>query len=802
MKRFLLLLFLFVPFSSMQSLYGSDTAHQLQLSVKRLNAWIGYDENASRWRRALLLNQLDTEVAKGDQANPSQLKTVLDRFSSNLPGLEHPVFVDVRINLERHIDQLSRAESLSIPDYLAVAEDKFSAPTIEQVERYREDVLYFLDLFKIQYGRGKDPEEIEFLFEELSLEETIEQITELDLASLMPSAGFSEAAEQARLSARGDVIRPLVAVSEAFNRKIASLQDVYFNSAQSALESFVRVLINATDRDLKGFVDQQIKTLREVYPQLGLPGERTTTATVAALTGALETTLQHGDLICAIRRRHSHPNAIFEIHASLLEGEFGQANTRQQPVDEVILGRQIYGQSWANSRARIEFLDDPHQVAASIHLLGDVTSDTYTRQGPITAYAGSNGVFDGRRNLFANVGGFYATDPYVAVNLNSYFKNVDCRLRVVQKVAQKQFLKDKEQSEGIAAARAEIRVHREFSQQTDQALSEGRERLGGEASKLNQIRGLLPNMYAFTQTNRLIAVAQKHDAIHMGASNPAHPINLPADIRVRVHESMVVNFVDPLIVGRTVSNAEIAESIQQATGVVLEGLVATDDPDDNWTITFPEIQPFQFELEDDRIRIGILGERFTQGDRSIRTPLLIKLSFRFVQYKGGLYLVRDGLVTVDSVDKERLDARGVAFKTFLEKKLNQPAKTPQPPDPLQLEPQEELPGVTDKTQDQIVAAEVGGFRLPANLIPVDQLELPQIAKIARQLQLVELRIVDGWLYTGWKKGRPSYGLRTDLSSISTIDSLDQLKPRKLPEEDKTSAISGDSFGAATGEPTN
>ncbi len=762
---------------------GGDSAQQLQIAVKRLNAWIGYDENASRWRQLLYLNQLDSEAAKGDRANLTNLRLVHSRFASNLPGLQHPVFSDVRLKLERHIELLSRAERLGILDYLANAEGRFAPITVEQVDWYRNEALYFLQLFKDQYGDRPeaDRDEIEFLFEELELDEIIERIRNLELADLLPRDGLSEAEEQQRLSARRRAIRPLVATSETFNRKVINLQDVFFSSAQFSLDTFVRVLINATDRDLNHFVDRQIATLREEYPKLASGSQRMTTARVAAVLGALETTLQHRDLIAAIRRQHSLPNAEIEIHQSLLDGQLGEAQSRLQPVDEVILGRQIYGQSFVTTRPRLELLDDPTQIAASIHLLGNIHSDTYTTQGRITAYAGSNGVFDGRRNLFANVGGFYATDPYVAVNLSSYFKSVDCRLRLVQKVAYKQYLRDKPLSEGIAAARAEIRVQREFKDQLDTALVDGRKRLSSEAPKVNQIRGLIPNVYAYSQGKRIVAVAQKYDSIHMGASRPPQPIHLPADVRVKLHESMVVNFVDPLIVGRTLSNGEIAESIEQATGVRLESLVASDDPEENWSITFPEIQPFQFELENDRIQVGVIGDEFTQGDRTIRAQLLIKFAFRFIRYKGGFYLARDGHVTVEALDKNKLDARGVAFKTFLEKRLNQRNQPAEGKDPLNLEPQEEVPGKTDELQNKIVAAEVGGFPLPENLIPVNMIELPKVAEIARQLKLVELRIKDGWMYLSWKRLSGGQVLTTELSAISKIDSLDQLRPIKNPE---------------------
>ena len=259
------------------------------------------------------------------------------------------------------------------------------------------------------------------------------------------------------------------------------------------------------------------------------------------------------------------------------------------------------------------------------------------------------------------------------------------------------------------------------------------------------------------------------------------PKNIPSEVRVRVHESMVVNYVDPLIVGRNMTNGEIAEMIEQATGEKLEGLQESTDPEENWSITFSQVQPFQFELENSRAKIGIIGDRFTQADRTIRTRLLISMVFKVIMYKGSYYLIRDGKIAVDALDKEHLDARGVAFKTFLDKKLNQKNTPDKKPDP-KLEPKEEVLGAVDRAQDEIVTAQVGGFPLPPNLIPVDQLRTPQIAEIARQLRLVEMRIDQGWLYSSWTRPQPGQALVLDLSAITPINSLDEIQPDKEPEK--------------------
>ena len=78
---------------STQQSYGWDTASELQFEVATLNSWLGTGSKAEGWRKYLGLNVLDTQAAKGNQADLNALKSLLDRFKSDTDGLDHPASV-------------------------------------------------------------------------------------------------------------------------------------------------------------------------------------------------------------------------------------------------------------------------------------------------------------------------------------------------------------------------------------------------------------------------------------------------------------------------------------------------------------------------------------------------------------------------------------------------------------------------------------------------------------------------------------------------------------------------------------
>ncbi len=780
---------------------AGDTAARLQMAVKRMSTWLGADENAMRWRQALLLNILESQSAKGDRAETEMLQLVLQRFESNMPGVEHPAFVDVRDALRAHYAHIEAAAQLDVPHYLSnLSQYPFRDLSVAEIDEYRQDSIYFLELFGNQY-RNRHPQDMcDTLFAKLKLDETLERLKGLEIGPLLPSpiapfeptlrepaedSGLENEEEKAlreqdilrlaeyqkmvadqdkeRLTIRAEILRALIEVTRAFEDDQTEYLDVYYGSARLSLDRFVRLLAYSTDRNLPVIIDRQLAVIAENYPLLGNPNQRSAAAKVGDALGYLESSLQHTELATAIRRKFSLPNAVIEIRPNLFAEQTTRTNAETLPVNEIILGRQILGNAFTTTRAGIELLNDPHQIAVSIHLQGNLYSDTYTKQGPITAFTGSNGVFEGRRNVFANVGGFYSKDPYVAANIQSYFKNVNLQLKLINRIAEKQFLKDKVRGEGIAAARAEMRIDDEFRQQTDEAIDNGRTQLEGSSEKLDSYRTAIPSVYAFSQSDRIEAHAHKVDAFHLAATSPPQPGRVPADVRVRLHESMMINFVDPLFVGKTLSNTEIAETAEKLLGSTPDAFADEGADEEPWSITFSRIQPFQFELDANRLKVGIIGERFTRGTTVIRSGMIIKLTYAIVRREGKLYLVRDGKATVDYADPTDQNARAISFKTFLEKKLN-PEKSQDP----QGRDLEEGNGLMPNQENIALVQEddFEGLELPANLIPVDKVEALKDMEVARNLQLVELRMEGGWLYVGWNRSGPnSRGMAIDTPAI-------------------------------------
>ena len=172
------------------SLKSSATA-DLQIAVGRMNAWLNGSPNSEGWRKYLLLNSLDTQAAKGDQADVWILQKVLSRFSGNVDGLDAAEFNDVRIGLERQVAILSRSRDVDMQFTIHSALEHYHAISIAELENTRARAVYELELLKRYYRKTLPSRDRADIFYDLQLDQQIEYLNELKF-ELPPEASVGK----------------------------------------------------------------------------------------------------------------------------------------------------------------------------------------------------------------------------------------------------------------------------------------------------------------------------------------------------------------------------------------------------------------------------------------------------------------------------------------------------------------------------------------------------------------------------------------------------------------------------------
>lgn len=777
-----------------------------------------------------MLNILESQAVKGHQADYSTLSTVRSRFASGVPGTEHPAFVDVLNAIDQQLASLSSSYHGDKANILMAHMGRFQPISEWDFEKSRSLALYNLRVLKKYYRSTLASRPRAELFYDLQLDPLMEFVESIEFSrapevsvgklSSMIAAKKKELlaitrkidalpdeesdgpvpddvdapvtldgsesensddgpvpddstdlkdlkkqqakvkvileelntrrkevlkSDRPRLVKRRDTLREMRQYSLRFEDVASKQFDPYFVSAARSYETFIQTYANGTADNLQEDMLRRMETLAEELPQLGLPNERRSAGRVGNLLQWLENSGQVPSFVSAIRRDYSLPNLYLNVSSNLINQAAARSSIDRRVLDENVDGRRIRGYATTNTNVSMELQNDPNQVHLSIHLQGNISSSTRFRERKFYGFVNANGQFEGRRSVYANVGGLFAGDSNVNANVGADFLGLTTTCNLIQRLAYKQFYKGKAKADAGASDRAQTEAFGQFDSQTTAAVAGGQDAISNARGRAIDYAAWVPDLFLRSTTNFIEAVGRMDSSATLGAPNYPAAASVPSDVIVRLHDSLLSNLVDPIFAGKTFSNEELAARAAELTGKSAKPS-EEDSEDESFSITFDSVRPIQFEFDENALTVSISGKQFAQGDRKIDAGLQIKVRFKIKRTASGLQLARDGDAVIDYTDPDKKDAKIVAFKSVLEDKLN--------------------------SEERIAAA----IDLPANLLPVDQVDALKSSKIARELQLVQCSVDDGWLYLGWRHMPGSWGsagYATDLRGIWNEVVVDQ-----------------------------
>ena len=779
------------PAEGPEATLSSDSSKRLQESVRRLNAWINFKATGQELRPQLLLNVLDTQAAKGENADLAELERLRARFESisDADLADNLELGEVADALLRQISNLDGNQKLDIESGLKAARGNFRQISAAELMRQRDVMKRDLEGL-IRFSReSMNSDERAQLFVDLGLYEVIEVLDEiqfelppansatdinlkirklnsellkieraLDALPLVPEAEAGEpevvdpdaeeraallkqqeklrlevaelkvesakarAEDQPRLKERAKTIAILNRLRMNFNSLSETNGDPFFTSAAATTEKFAYSFAYGTSSLTRHEYAQRLAALESDLVELGGLNSTVAEGRVGAGIEWMERSNQIPELLIAIRAKYSKPNLYVSIGDGLINRLASRNVVESQSLCERIDGRLVRGQVTTDTLVTINLNEDPNQVNAEIQLTGGLSSATYIQQGKIRAYINTAGAVSGTRSIYANLGGFFAVDPNVDASVAACFNGTSSKLRVVDCIAEKKFDKEKCKSEASATLRAKNETLTRFTEQTDEAISDGREKLSESREKMRAKSNLIPEIYLRSFDDSVLATGKKSSLSRLGAPNIPVAIEDKADVSVAVHDSMPNNYLGKLFAGKTFSNEELADELGSILGEAPDTLTggSEGDKDDSFSITFAAIRPIQIEFRDNAFRIVVSGSGFSQGAKKINEGLKIALKFKIVKRDGKLFLTRDGKAEIDYLEPEKKRPTTVAFRSFLDGKLN------------------------PKESEEELASE-----LPANLVPVDSVEALQDSEVAAAMVLSRCRAEGGWLYLGW-----------------------------------------------------
>jgi len=755
---------------------GLDQTANLKRAVEKLNFWLSDSAEREGWQDFLLLGQLNSQAALGNQADLAVLQKIQSRFHSGNSGLRHPVFLGVKTALDSQIKRLSASRQKSVDQLLADANTTYSAPSIELMEQQRDQVIadidalirhyrtsmpsrkraiLFYDLqldpvktylkdFKIEVSPEISVEKIDSMIRDVrnDINQVVEKIDAIPITpepddedesaddqedestenglslstpkndelsgQLVIGDGPSEddgeetlqelegqletleakknvlsdrrkkalKADRPRLVQRARNVRQLRKYEAAFDALAHQHGDPYFVIAANSLHDFSVSYLNGTSGNLQENMLSRLEDVRENLRDINDPAAaRTASGELGDSLRWLDDAGQASALVTAVRTKYSNPNAYLSIHGNLIGDLVAQPISDRSPIRQNVFGRLVRGCAETNGNVWLQLIDDPDQVQAQLHLNANVASGAFVQQGKVQVFTNSYGTISADRRVLIGLDGVRWNDTQIDANFQSAFAGTNSKFGLVNRIAEKAFSKNQSRADDHAEQQAKDRA-----QETDATLAA-----------------------------------------------PDHPQNFGVNpaIGVQIHDTLLSNYLDPLFSGKTFTSAELREQIAKLAGQVPEKTPqenADGEPAEDFSIGFTRIRPIQLEFEDQKVRVIVSGRKFAQGDNQINAGMKIIMEFKVHDDNGKLKFGRDGKVRFEFLDPKRTTPALVAFRRFLDEKLN------------------------DK-----MAAEDNQKEIPANLIPFEL--VPELADrpLAKKLRLVQFRSDHGWLYLGWNQ---------------------------------------------------
>lgn len=758
---------------------ASDTTQELLNAIARMNVQLGSGTTADGWRRFLQLNRLESQAAKGEQADLQTLIQLHRLFESATANARYVPFDEVKYALANQIQSLNSARAQNLDSLLQEAGSKFQPITVAMIEQQRDRLRHELEQLRAFFAAQPYHEkkaaayeslkltdleallsEMEFeLAPELSegkvnsrineLRQQLRRVTEQidaipddanqdELAGLQAQetalnqeiAQWNEKRNEVRRGdlnrkrKRVDYLRRLFEFEDRFIKATPDLGDPFTTSANFALEKFSRLYGLGTEDNLQEDFQRRIERLGTDLKRLENPLDRRAYGVVGNSLEWLDHAAQVPQLTMAIRAKYSMPNAYVHVSHHFLNRLGSRPVNQSQPVCDEVDGKPVRGMAYTTGVVSFDFIADPDQAHISIRSLNQINSNTQLEQGPLTIFVQAQGQAEARRSFVANIGGLNEDTPYGAAFMDAQLCGTSSQCNIINRVVAKKFGEAKSNSDVTAASKVRRQLMERFTTESNKALNEARETLGRmKASSLNYYSAM-PAFYLHTNSDQIRMVGKRHSRWNLGAPTVPPVAGHPYDIDMRIHDSLMSNYIEPYFRGKTFTNDELAAELKRLLKSD-ESLLAPEPKDgepvndEPFSITFSNVRPIQFEVDNSRIAIVVSATRFTRDNQTINAGLTITLRFKIVEMQGDLYLMRDGKADLDYIEGQEKNAELVAFRSILNSKLNP-------------EGQEEV-----------------RTKLPANLLPLEQFPALRDRPVAKEMKLAQCRMEAGWLYLGW-----------------------------------------------------
>ncbi len=658
----------------------------VKLALESLHDWIGGGEKGEGWRRYLKTDELEQQLEKGSHADRLAVQAVLDRYSSDVEGLEMRRFLAVRRTLEAWLKELPPLAADQLATAAREARGNFASKGAEDVRQARQQLdsaIAELDRLMAKWVSKTRADWQDYLDWQVMKDE---------------------------LNAASPDLKKLQGISDKYFQNHEGLELPRFIAVRHALRNYADVSLFASNAKAQEYYEKYMDQLAERLDAYTQKPTAEDAVMIGQIAGWMHRFGQAPELVSAVRHYFSRPNLFVQLSEDMLRTGIETDIEEDTQAREVILGTTMYSNGTMKGRVGIDLIPSEETAALDLLLSGTIHSNNTGYNGPVTIYSTGVTTLDARKRIEVDAEGITLRSARASCRTSSRVNNIAARSQLIKTIAWNKTRQSKSRAEAIAAGRAERRVAGKMDSEVAELLAPTKEMFFEKFRYPLVRRGGFPEVFALRTTeDRLFIKALEAAPDQLAAPDEPPALTADHDVAVQVHQSLVGNLSQALLGGVTLSDERMALLSERLTGEIPEALEITQDSDP-WSITFANERPLDARFDDHQLTMMIRAKRFMRRDQELKENVEVSAIYDVEKTARGTRMTRKGDVNVVFGEGKRLTVGDVAMKTFVRKKFEDLFK--------------------EKFESDGVA-------------------LPGRWQAAGKMRLDQLHCDDGWLVFGW-----------------------------------------------------
>ncbi|MDZ4817704.1 MAG: hypothetical protein SGJ20_01890 [Planctomycetota bacterium] len=386
---------------------------------------------------------------------------------------------------------------------------------------------------------------------------------------------------------------------------------------------------------------------------------------------------QAPELVRNVRRHIHYPNLHVGINPSILAVGINDPINEVSKVQDVILGTRISGTARTIGQLDTKVRESYQNATIDLNLLATAHSRTVGRNGPAVVHSTGVTKLSGVKRIILDPNGFRGIPAVSTAATKTTFTCIAVTSKLfrnlIQQIATKKAYQSKPQAERIAAAHAQTRLNNRLNEQAAKFLAEANRGFVTRFRNPLLRFGVFPDDLLFrSSANKIQISATQADPGQIGATTVAPSLPQPADISLRVHQSLINNLATSALGGRRLYKDEVNQLLVDLTGKVPEELEDSEE-DRDWSIVFPYQKPIEVTFDDDGFVFTLRGEEYTSGDSAF-PAMNVTARYKLEKGPNGIRAIRQGALEIAPPDfvegEDRLSTTETSVKRILTRRFD------------------------------------------------------------------------------------------------------------------------------------